>query len=513
MKKSKFNMTLFEINCLQSIQITDEWELPTSVEKNTNLLLFVSEGKGELRGTHLSTSIEKGDLFSFCSEVTEYSFVVTADEISIYYIAFSCAEVCRSKGEWRIENKKIPVQGKMNVGQNTFISYHFTRLYDMWRGNAVDNFKIQSCFSEIWEVLFTGLRKEEQKSDPEQAIIKMTTCINEHYEESFEVERMAKLAGMNVTSFYQRFKEYTALTPVQYITKTRMEKARTLLTEGTINVHETARAVGYQDAYYFSRVFKKVVGIAPLRYQQLLQRKIVVLAPVFIGDLLALGIPRERIVLLLDKERQQKHRLGISAKSFQFERLRMENPELIIGTEKDAPKYESLAEIAPTYLISYKQKTWREQFIQLASIIDAEEVALNWLRFYDLKASAARDQILQRMNDETILVARIANERIRIFGEKRRKAGDLLYRDLKLQAPIQASGFSIEDVNRLEELDDFNADHILLLHEQHEHDAYATPLQGKVHRALINPWLSYSALGQAQALNEAVLFFAQRKIL
>ena len=53
---------------------------------------------------------------------------------------------------------------------------------------------------------------------------------------------------------------------VKYLTYVRVEKAKELLETGKYKVHEVAEMVGYQDAGYFTKVFKKETGVLPKQY-------------------------------------------------------------------------------------------------------------------------------------------------------------------------------------------------------------------------------------------------------
>ncbi len=512
MKKDKFSMNIFHNNYMEFVRITSNWKFPKCLKSEFDILVFVIEGDGKLYDDQVSTVIEKGDLFVLHSRMPERSIVIDREPITIYYIEFSCTQVWTKQGEWYIENELVPPQGKINMKQIPIVHHYINELYNIWCEGVIDTFKVQYFFSAIWALLLEKSSENEYKLDSNQVIINIVKHVNEYYHETFQIEQMAQFTGMSTTSFYQAFKKHTSLTPNQYVTKKRIDKARNLLMTNQLKMLEIAKEVGYQDAYYFSRVFKKVVGISPHKYQKSLKRKIVVLTPAFVGHLLALGVPREYIVLMLDKEKQQKqmHKWGIYANLFQLEQLRKEKPHIIIGTDKDILNYDNLAEIAPTWLIPYKKKKWREQFIQLAAIIHVKEVALSWLQFYDLKAVSAGDRIREQISNNSILVARIFNDGIRIFGQRRRKVGDLLYRDLKLKAPTSTSDFHFKDVSHLEDLNYFNADNILLLDDKNSHRTEITSLKGNVYRAQVSPWLNYSALGQEQGLDEAIKIFAHK---
>ena len=63
------------------------------------------------------------------------------------------------------------------------------------------------------------------------------------------------------------FKAQTGKSPVEFFIHLKMQEACKLLKSGQTYVYEAAAALGYEDQYYFSRIFKKVVGVSPRDYQ------------------------------------------------------------------------------------------------------------------------------------------------------------------------------------------------------------------------------------------------------
>jgi AraC-like DNA-binding protein len=74
---------------------------------------------------------------------------------------------------------------------------------------------------------------------------------------------------MSETSFYVRFKEWSGTSPVKYRNGIRISAACSLLKNSNLSVYEIAVEVGFEDPYYFSRIFKKIVGLSPrqVRYE------------------------------------------------------------------------------------------------------------------------------------------------------------------------------------------------------------------------------------------------------
>ena len=68
---------------------------------------------------------------------------------------------------------------------------------------------------------------------------------------------------MSVPHFSTLFRHQTGLPPMTFLIGLRMQRAMDLLQRGQHNVSEAARAVGYEDAFYFSRLFHRHLGVPP----------------------------------------------------------------------------------------------------------------------------------------------------------------------------------------------------------------------------------------------------------
>ena len=94
-----------------------------------------------------------------------------------------------------------------------------------------------------------------------------------HYKEKISLDQIAE--NMYLSPFYisKLFKSETGDTPINYLISLRMEKAKELLDQNsTLSIQEAAAAVGYEDAYHFSKLFKKYYGLSPLYYKARIEK-------------------------------------------------------------------------------------------------------------------------------------------------------------------------------------------------------------------------------------------------
>ena len=90
--------------------------------------------------------------------------------------------------------------------------------------------------------------------------------LHNHYNDKLDVEQLASMANMSASTFHRNFKQITASSPIQYVKKLRLSKAKDLLQDQGIKVKQAAAQVGYESATQFSREFTRYFGISPSDY-------------------------------------------------------------------------------------------------------------------------------------------------------------------------------------------------------------------------------------------------------
>jgi AraC family transcriptional regulator len=92
--------------------------------------------------------------------------------------------------------------------------------------------------------------------------------IDAHLGDRLELEIIAKVAGINLYHFAKAFKQSTGETPHQYVLRRRIEQAKQLLRNSRSSVLEASARSGFVDQSHFSKVFRRVVGIAPSEFRR-----------------------------------------------------------------------------------------------------------------------------------------------------------------------------------------------------------------------------------------------------
>lgn len=93
--------------------------------------------------------------------------------------------------------------------------------------------------------------------------------INKNYNQPISISEISDTLDMDRRRFSDIFQEVTGLSPIKYLTEYRLKEAKRLLKFSNYTISEIADMTGYNDCFYFSKNFKKNVGICPRRYREI----------------------------------------------------------------------------------------------------------------------------------------------------------------------------------------------------------------------------------------------------
>ncbi|MFC1583026.1 AraC family transcriptional regulator, partial [Planctomycetota bacterium] len=107
--------------------------------------------------------------------------------------------------------------------------------------------------------LYTGQRSGKGANQQAERMREAMAFIGNNCTRNLSVPDLAGRSNMSVTHFRRVFRQYTGRSPNRYITFSRVSMAKRYLAEG-MSIQEAAAAAGYDDEFYFMRVFKKISG-------------------------------------------------------------------------------------------------------------------------------------------------------------------------------------------------------------------------------------------------------------
>lgn len=129
------------------------------------------------------------------------------------------------------------------------------------------------CNVDEWERIFVSqihllLDKMKNGSATVRDIHEIRFYLDQHFHENISIKEISENFHFSPQYISKKFRETYQTTIVAYLTKMKIEKAKSLLSHTKLSVSEISNQIGYEDENYFSKVFKKQTGISPLQYRK-----------------------------------------------------------------------------------------------------------------------------------------------------------------------------------------------------------------------------------------------------
>src|ERR1051325_1281124 len=104
-----------------------------------------------------------------------------------------------------------------------------------------------------------------QSGSSVQRVAKAVLWLRANFDQPVNIEKLANLVNLSVTSFHRQFKAVTGMSPLQYQKTLRLQEARRLMLTATLDAGQASRRVGYSSASQFTREYGRFFGSAPMK--------------------------------------------------------------------------------------------------------------------------------------------------------------------------------------------------------------------------------------------------------
>lgn len=219
------------------------------------LISYASKGRAIYTVDGKKFDVNQGDMLFFYKGQAHSGYADKANPWTYYTVSF---ELLTTGGK-PVNSLSLPTITHLS---NPEIFHNlYKTLYYEWNARTPGyELYCQSITAELVCRLIRENRTGSKQSDVIDGIKKHLII---HYKDDFSIKELADMANISRSHFHRLFKDETGVSAKQFVIGIRMNRARSLLQSGEHNISEVAYIVGYSDIYYFSRLFKKTMGVPP----------------------------------------------------------------------------------------------------------------------------------------------------------------------------------------------------------------------------------------------------------
>lgn len=229
-----------------------------------NLIIYCVDGKGSLSINGEVSTVSAGDLVCLPKGKAHHYQADRYQPWTIYWVHFDGL-----LSEAFIDYIGLqPGQYCQAIGLHNRLITNFERLLELRQSShqlgayihAAN--RLRQLLAEI--ALLPQIRQSGGDFDLEQ----IHATMQAHVHEQLDLDTLANIAKLSKFHFTKKYKRLTGSTPINHFIHLKIQHACYLLDITDKSIREISEALGYEDSYYFSRLFKKVMGISPSQYRR-----------------------------------------------------------------------------------------------------------------------------------------------------------------------------------------------------------------------------------------------------
>lgn len=233
-------------------------------------LVFIYKGEGVLILNGERFELRPGCVFHVNPQMSMDISTTANNTLQYYGVQFHQLHIQweGSECESSITNTPLPFKRVLILPTLEFLN-QATQLYECWHSKSAGyewqaKLKLFQLLDALCNVVIAEQTEQEISYRQMEDSVRF---IRQHYSEDLNRTILAKQTSMSVSHYSLLFKNAVGISPLQFVEKVRIDQAKSMLTSTSKPISEVAKAVGYSDPLYFTRVFTKVTGMAPREYR------------------------------------------------------------------------------------------------------------------------------------------------------------------------------------------------------------------------------------------------------
>ncbi|MBP3963001.1 AraC family transcriptional regulator [Paenibacillus lignilyticus] len=232
---------------------------------NEWLLFVVEDGSFEFECNGTKGIAANGDLVLLPCGTDIYRKALTP--LSFHFFIFDWTN---SDEEVKEVSSRIP-RGKFQIQDASRFQSTLAQLRSVSeKPDSLSVARRNLLFKDIWLTYWSG-ESEMMPSSSDPLMNESLRRIRQQALGRFNLKTIADELWLSPSQFTQKFTKQFGKTPMDYVTELRLQQARKLLKDTSLPMSAIAARCGYENEYYFSRIFKQKMAVSPSNYRKALR--------------------------------------------------------------------------------------------------------------------------------------------------------------------------------------------------------------------------------------------------
>jgi len=236
-----------------------------------NLLAYCTKGNGILMISDEQIPVS-GDQFFIIPKQSSFKFYSVIDANSRFLVLHFNGKNSDLLGkEFSMVRNLIPSVNNLVANREMLFDEIFNNLSKGFHDENLEY--VNFCFGHLLATFIYASKTSDDLADESNPVIrKSIEYMNRNLNLKLSLNQISKEAGYSATYFTTLFKKETNYSPLSYFSHLKIVKACEFLDHTRIKVKEISFTLGYTDPYYFTKDFKKKMGLSPRQYRNRVAR-------------------------------------------------------------------------------------------------------------------------------------------------------------------------------------------------------------------------------------------------
>lgn len=225
-------------------------------------IIYLYKGLADFYINSQLQRLKAGAIIIYKPYQKQYYKYLSAYQTQAYWIHFTGLNI-----EHLLKKHGLDTIEYFEVGEHMSLCNIFTNIMTELQ---LKNFNFQDICNSYFDIMLKSIQrlKNDQETNIAQGYIIDNLILQLHlsYNQDWSIDKMAEFCKMSPSRFAHVFKERKKVSAKRFLLNIRLNKAKDFMLNSHLTIKQVSSLIGFEDALYFSRVFKKEVGLSPRQF-------------------------------------------------------------------------------------------------------------------------------------------------------------------------------------------------------------------------------------------------------